>query len=490
MVAQGQTIVPASAPVATSVTIYRAPYDNFATGNSTQAPSWLEGYALIAETRDVDLPAGPAVIRFPGVAAGMLAESVVVSGLPAGVREKNLDAQLLSPRSLYAGWFGRPVILRRQDPATGATREEPAVIRSGADGAAVIETAQGFEALNCGPFTDRLAYPDIPPGLFTSPTLSVATDAPAPAHVRVKIAYLAWNYDWRADYVLKLAADRRHGELSAWVTLASADVTGFAGTRVAVVAGKPQFSDVHARSDDDDELTYQCFPKPPAQAVPPLPAMMLDAPAPMAMARSDIVVTAMRKVVYPTAENLGDLKLFRLPLPTTLAPQAQKQVALFAPRKIAVAIVHTADLDDFDGQAPARLLLRSRNDNANGLGLALPGGRVRVLARAQARDLVVGQGTIADRAINDRLDISTAETPQVMVEQHVTHRGRTARAASVTVSNANRFAVDFLGRFAQTAPGSIRDATAPLASEDGHKVWAVRIPAHGRVTLRYRIAEG
>ena len=47
------------------------------------------------------------------------------------LREKNLDADLLSPRSLYARMFGRTVTLRRTLPGSGKVVEERAVIRSG-----------------------------------------------------------------------------------------------------------------------------------------------------------------------------------------------------------------------------------------------------------------------------------------------------------------------------------------------------------------------
>ena len=484
--AVAQTIVAASAPAETSVTIYRAPYDSFGNGamDARDPPNWLQGYALISETRDIDLPAGAAVIRFPGVAAGMLAESVVVSGLPVGVREKNLDAQLLSPRNLYAGWFGRPVTLHREDPATGKVREENAVIRSGPDGAAVVETAHGFEAMTCGPFTDSIAYPGVPEGLFSSPTLSIATDAPVAAHVRVRLTYLAWNYDWRADYVLKLSPDLHHGELSAWVTLASADVTSFPLTTAAVVAGKPNFSEERHDQDDGDALSYRCFPQAPSPSAGREASDFLAAPAPPPMAAPMMVMVTARKAAVAQAENLGDLKLFRLPQPTTVASRSQKQVALFEPRSVALDVLHVAALDNLDGTTPAQLMVRTRNRKAEGLGLALPGGNVRVLADRDHHDLVVGAGTLDDRAINDRVEITTAQTPQVTVLQV-----ETARAArTVTVTNANPFAIRFQGTFKQTPPASISGMSSPLAMEDGHRVWAVNVPAHGRATLRYRMS--
>ena len=486
--ADAQTIVAASAPLDTSVTIYRAPNDRFGSDpmDVSDPPRWLAGYALISETREIDVPAGPAVIRFTGVAAGMLAESAVVSGLPVGVREKNLDAQLLSPRNLYAGWFGRPVTLRREDPATGILREERAVIRSAPDGAAIVQTDHGFEAMTCGPLSDSIAYPGVPMGLFATPTLSIATDAPAAVHVRVRIAYLAWDYDWRADYVLKLAPDLRHGVLSAWVTLASADVTSFAHTRAAVVAGKPNFTETHARAgNDDDVLIYHCFPRGTARQALVMPPP--ESPMLMHAAMDEIVVTSMRKAVVAQAENLGDLKLFRLPQPTTVAARGQKQVALFEPRAIALDVLHVAALDELNGSTPAQLLVRTRNRKEDGLGLALPGGKVRIIAERDNHALNVGQGTLTDRAINERVEIGTTTTPQVTVQQAITARTKVARSMAVTVTNANPFAVRFEGTFEQTPPAAIRDPSLPLVLRDGHRVWAARIPAHGRATLHYRL---
>jgi hypothetical protein len=135
--------------------------------------------------------------------------------------------------------------------------------------------------------------------------------------------------------------------------------------------------------------------------------------------------------------------------------------------------------------------VRTRNRYREGLGLALPAGRVRVLIDSAGASrsngaLVVGQGVLGDRAINDRVEIMLAPTPQVQVRKTVARRGRDAQAVTVTVSNANGFAVKFLGTFNGTPPASIRALSAGLAMEDGHRVWAVLVPAHGQATLHYR----
>src|SRR3712207_8448528 len=58
----------------------------------------LNGYALITETRRVSIPAGESDIRFEGVAGGILPETAILGGLPAGGVEKNQDADRKSTR--------------------------------------------------------------------------------------------------------------------------------------------------------------------------------------------------------------------------------------------------------------------------------------------------------------------------------------------------------------------------------------------------------
>ena len=85
---------------------------------------------MITETRTLTLPAGRTTIRFEGVAGNIFPESAIIGGLAQGVREKNLDADLLSPRSLYDRALGRRVIIRRTNKATGKVNVRVSVINA------------------------------------------------------------------------------------------------------------------------------------------------------------------------------------------------------------------------------------------------------------------------------------------------------------------------------------------------------------------------
>src|SRR5579862_719383 len=123
--------VTASAPLERSVTIYRAPL--LASG-PIDIPDTLDldslvGFALITETREIELPAGESRLRFEGVANQIEPETALISGLPVDIVEKNQDARVLSPAELIATAVGRNVVLVRTHPKTGQTTRTSGVIR-------------------------------------------------------------------------------------------------------------------------------------------------------------------------------------------------------------------------------------------------------------------------------------------------------------------------------------------------------------------------
>lgn len=492
--AWAQDVVTSAAPDSVAVTVYRAPGRD---ADDAMDLEWLEGYALVTEQRTVTIPAGRTTIRFEGVAAGMYPESAIVSGLPAGVREKNLDADLLSPRSLYARAFGRPVTLRRTMPGSGKVTEEPAVIRSGADGAAIVQTRAGFEVASCGGPDDALVYADVPKDLSARPTLSVETDAAAPARVTLSLSYLAWGFDWQANYVVRMHPGGRKADLAAWVTLASSDSTSFADAETAVVAGEVNREDSEAPTrPSGGELVLHCYLQslvpPPAMVLPATPAPMIAMAAPMA----DIVVTAQRveekamnAPVTVTQEGLGDLKLYRVPIPTTVAAHAQKQVALAEKRDVTVAVIYRADVWDDSADGDVSLLLRTRNRKEDGLGLALPGGPVTVFEPQGDTMLLSGEGGLPDKAVGEDVEITVAKATQVRLDANVRASGKNWQDVALEVTNARPVPVRFEARIGTYQGQQISRPSARLTRKDGRSIWAVTIPANGTASLRYRLQD-
>lgn len=492
-------VVTSAGPDSVSVTLYRDPARNGDGAIDRDNPS---GFALVTETRTVTLPAGTAVIRFEGVAGNIMPESALVAGLPEGVEEKNLDASLLSPRSLFDRALGRRVMIRRTDRATGKVVMRQATIRSSASGAAVLQIAGEYTDYKCSGMPETLVYDGVPEGLSAKPTLSVRTTSPVERKVTLTLSYLAGGFDWQADYIIAMRPDGRSADLFAWITLASSDVTSFVDAQTQVVAGqinREVSEDGKKFGPSESDLPLKCWPMPryhleqfePVPAPPP-------PPAPMMAEGMDIVVTGARRMaramaspipvaVLASAEQLGDLKLYRFPTRVTVASRAQKQVAMLSKPSIKLRPIYRAEIDRDD--ARTWLVLRGRNTIENGLGVALPGGKAAVFSSAGDEPLLVGESSIGDKAVGEDVEFELGEPDSVQSDvDAVRERGRVA-SFKITVTNSNPWPVEYEAGIRIADGAALRSPSGHLGKKDGYPLWSVTVPPNGTAKLTYDIRE-
>ena len=498
--AAAQPAVISSAPDSVSVSVFRDP--DRSEGGEIE-PGWLNGFALISEKRTVDLPAGETVLRFEGVAEGMVAVSAIVTGLPGGVVQKNRDAALLSPASLLDGSLGNRVHIRRTDRATGKVSEEDAIVRSGPQGAVVLQTAAGFESLRCTGAPETILYDGVPAGLTAKPTLSVTTRSPAAQRATVTLTYLSTGFDWASNYVARVHEDGRTLDLFAWLTVANSNGESFADAGLAAIAGtlnKVSDFDALAARPQTPPLYLRCFPTGSGRyGVPPVPP---PPPAPMAAPMEegmDIVVTAQRRAspdlmsavaIVASQEDLGDLKLYRVPIPVTVAANGQKQVALLVKDRVPFQTIYRLRLD-LGSEAKAmmpEILLRMQNKEADRLGVPLPSGQAAVFERVGDQELLVGEGAMRDHAVGEKVDLVIGESSQVRIdaENYVPPKNG-GDDYRITVTNANPHPADFELGFNVDDSDELDSRIRKLPRRDGLLTWVVRVPANGSKSFHYRV---
>lgn len=490
--AGAQTVVTSVAPESASVTVYRDP-DRRDGPINARLP---RGYALVSEVRRLALPAGDAVIRFEGVADGILAVSAVVTGLPGGVTQKNRDARLLSPAALVDGTLGKRVRLRRTDRATGKVTEQDAIIRSTSANALVLETDSGIEGLRCSGLPESLSFDALPPGLSAKPTLSVSTSSPAATTVDVTLTYLADGFDWNASYVAQIAPDGRTLSLFGWMTVANGGGTGFENAQLLAVAGRPDRNAERYYQQDDwvsPSLSLQCwsfdgyaapddrsdwrggFPPPPP--VPPPPPMAIGA-------MQEIVVTSRRMAEQ---ENLGDLKLYRVPMRVDINPNGQKQVALLERKAIGFDSFYRIRLDAAGasgGWQPLMRVIRFPNTVRNGAGLPLPAGKVALFGTGRGETILLVEDMMRDHAIGEKVEIAAGENAQLRLSQA---RGADDLGRRLTVTNAAPAPAIVEVELAEREAGQLRRPSQKLKRRDGLWLWTVTVPANGTAQLDYSV---
>jgi hypothetical protein len=495
--ALAQTTITSPAPESTSVTIYRDP-DR---GDGGINLNWLNGFALITEQRRVAVPAGESVIRFEGVANGMIAVSAVVTGLPGGVVQKNRDAALLSPAALLDGTLGNRVQLRRTNPATGKVVESEAVIRSGPDNAVVLQTAEGFEGLRCSGLPETLVYDSVPTGLSAKPTLSVTTRSAQAVTADVTLTYLATGFDWAAHYVARVREDGESLDLFGWLTVANSNDISFADSRLLAVAGRVnRESDYDALVEEAPSpvLNLRCWPMDttstadirmfeeamagnlPAPPPAPMMAKMMDSAA-------EVVVTAQRRAVQ---EDLGDLKLYRVPMRVDVNANGQKQVALLEKRAVPFVHLYGATIwpENVTDAAPLQMLIRMENKEKQGLGLPLPSGGLALFEQVSGQDMLVGEDDLRDHAIGEEVEATVGQSPQLHYRlECVAYDGGPKASYRLTLTNANNSPAPVEIRLRQSDSFRYSGVSAKLGRKNGDLLWKVTVPANGSARLQYTL---
>ena len=512
--AMARTIVVATTPQDIAVTVYRDPGR---APDQQMDRDWPQGFAMISETRQVTLPPGESTIRFTGVAEGMVAVSAIVTGLPGGTIEKNRNADLLSPAALVDGSLGNRVRITRTNPGSGDQSTQPAIIRTRADGGLVLETAEGFEAVRCSGLPERLTFDRVPDGLSSEPMFSIDTAGEGGTYT-VVLTYLAWGFDWQANYVATLADVERSRDgnvdlhLLSWLTILNDNGQSFEDAELLAVAGTLNVESNYEDLSDPPRarpLRLTCYPLgssmegTPERGLYPPPPPPPPPPAPQMMARAvadesqEIIVTGSR--VVAGEEDLGDLKLYRFPERVTVSAKGMKQVAFLDREEVEGRLVYEKSCVPWEIDETASgvaMLFETTNDRDHGLDVALPSGSIVFFEPTSAGDLLVAQQTVRDYASGQDVEIAVGTSAQVFAkcemlpregegDQNAWHD--TWRTMRMTLTNANPARTNV--RLELGSPLQLRLDGIRTRVQDGQNRHEMTLPANARRVVEWRIRE-
>jgi hypothetical protein len=294
-----------------------------------------------------------------------------------------------------------------------------------------------------------------------------------------------------------VSADEKTMDLGAWVTLANANGIGFPAAHTQVVAGRVNRENGEVEPlDVGGPILALCWPRGSTSDQPQY--LQLDLASSFGAERDSTAVakTQTLRMAAPAAmalaanrveqEQLGDLKLYRVPDRTTVASRQAKQVRLLDRFAIPITWVYSADLAaDTAVSAPASLLLRTHNTQANHLGLALPSGRVAVFATRAGEKILRHESGIGDLAVDEEVELNMGDIPDIRVTL-VKEKAAETDASRVDISNARATEIQFELRLRLAAGARIVHADHELGSKNGRPLFRLTIPANDTVTVRYQ----
>ena len=324
----------------------------------------IPGYAVIREERRLQLTRGRGQLRFVDVAALIDPTTVRFESLtdPDGtqVLEQNYQFDLVSQQKLIERYVDREITVEQ-------TRGDQVETFTGrllsAAGGMILEGADGEIRALSG--WSGIRFPELPGGLITRPTLVWDVIAERKGEQLTRVSYQTHGLTWWADYNVVFApgVDANSGRLDigAWVSILNQSGASYRDAKLKLVAGDVQ----RARTSG---AVY-----------------------------SDLSSKRMALEAAPgfAEKAFFEYHLYTLGRSTTLPDHSTKQIELFdaaravPAEKLLVYYGLPGNWGTFANPVTDRnyglesnrkvdVYLRFRNDEASGLGLPLPSGRIRV----------------------------------------------------------------------------------------------------------------
>jgi len=494
-------------------------------------------FALVTETRTVDLPEGPVTVSFEGVVETLLPASAVATDIGRPLAERNFDYDALTPNNLLARSIGKGVTIMRTLPGSGKVAQVRATVVAANDAGITLRTDQGNEVLHCSGLPEHLTFDEIPGDLHARPKLSIQLAAGQPGKRTIRLSYLARGFAWKAAYVAHLNNTGNRMDLTAWITLQNLTQASFRGAQVQVVAGKLHLlaeenrgtsltgdSDDYYDESSMDEAREEARQRLASELEPKDPTLQLFSGCyalPIPPEREDrhfeemreIIVTGFRAsaaamemkrdamgIVQAVREELGDYQLYRLPLPTDLNARQTKQAVFLVKPRVKVERFYRFDYDVRWDRSPERTtpesMITFENRKASGLGEPLPAGLVRAFEIHGDREVFLGEASMRDKPVNLPVELGVSkamdlgleiDAPSPEVEEVRELKLQDRVDVEVRAFNGKSKPVTLEFRQPIEDDSVTSNSTDLFRRKDGKLVWRLRVPANGTYVLNYRV---
>jgi hypothetical protein len=423
------------------------------------------GRALVRDARPVSLPGGTLALEFRDIAAHVMPETVAITGDGVTVLEQNYEYDLLSPQTLLAKYLGKDVTMVIEEPGQGPG----AVVRKEVTGRLLsIENGTVWrigDRIVSNPQYRELRFSQVPENLRERPTLVWVLTSDRAGERRLEATYLTGGVTWKADYVLTLGTAGDEGNLLGWVTLDNTSGASYPDATLQLVAG-----DVHLA--------------PERKARPE--AMMMPARA---------------GAVEMREEAFAEYHLYTLERPTTIKDRQKKQVALLEAERVKVVRRYIVESPQWwyvqrigKQKQDVRVEVELANRADNHLGMALPGGVVRLYQRdRRGTAQFVGEDRIEHTPKDELVKVTMGNAFDVVAERRQTDYKKLADnlfedAFEVTLRNHKDSAITVEVREQLGGEWEMISNSHPYEKSSAFTVtFAVPVPANGEVKLAYRV---
>jgi len=342
--------------------------------------------ALVQEIRKIPLAKGVSTIRFEGVPATVIPQSlIVVSSGGFSVLEQNYEFDLISREKLLEKYVGKEVTLIDEDKILSDKKNVSAKIV--ANNFLPVFEVGGKILLG---FDGKILLPEIPENLYAKPTMNWLVQTQKSGDFNVDVSYLTQGISWNADYVMLLADNDKSASITSWITLTNQSGAAFENAKLALVAGDVNMVREQAMFEMSDAMSG---------------GIMRAAAASFAEPRV-------------VEQSIDEYHMYSVSSPVTINDRQTKQIEMFSAQNIKVQKRYRAQaghlyayarhsVSDKGSKLDVQTEIVFETGKKNNLDMPFPKGVVRIYKKDGANNVFLGEDNIDHTPVNQEITLKS-----------------------------------------------------------------------------------
>jgi hypothetical protein len=316
--------------------------------SSVAVTIYNQDLGLVKDVRELEFQKGKSVIKFTDVAAQIDPTSVHFKPVDVAdkvaILEQNYQYDLVSSSKILEKYIDKEIeLFAKAGGTSGQEKSYKGILLSYSDENLTLKEPEGaIRIVRLNEVRD-MYFPSLPEGLITKPTLVWLLDSQISGKRKAEVSYLTSGINWHAEYVAVVDQLDQNLELAGWVSIDNRSGATYEEAKVKLIAGE-----VHRVREE-------------------IPLPRLGKGEMMEMAAG-----------APQFEEkpFFEYHLYTLLRPATIKDNEIKQVSLFPTTNVKVNKIFT--YDGARNEKNVKVELEFKNSEAEGLGMPLPKGKIRV----------------------------------------------------------------------------------------------------------------
>ncbi|MGA2916116.1 MAG: DUF4139 domain-containing protein [Sedimentisphaerales bacterium] len=319
-------------------------------GNSVAVTVYNNNFGVVKERRPISFDKGLNTIKFTDVASAIEPASVSFQCLSApgkiSILEQNYEYDLVNTFSLLNRYIDKAVNISIKGSGADKGKEIDGVLMASRDNNLILKNDNGQLEIISEGSVENISLAQLPEGLVTRPTLVWLAQSETAGKENCQVTYTTSDISWNADYSAILNAAENALDISGWVTIDNKSGAAYKDAKIKLIAG-----DVRR----------------------------VEAPRPMRVMAGLKYDMAAEALAFEEKAFM-EYHIYTLQRSSTINNNEVKQIEFITPaQNVPAKKIYLYERSKNDKKVQVKFEFENKKEN--GLGIALPKGKVRVFKK-------------------------------------------------------------------------------------------------------------